>query len=207
MADAAAPAEPKQRPAVVTAACWMLYLAAAAQVVTAIVTLSQLSATKQVYQKLFADTPMRGFEDVIVAITAATAVGFGLIFAIGYVVLGILDGRGRNPARIVTWVVAGLAICFSGCGLVTNATGVSRFGNSGANGAPTAQDIQRALNEALPGWYKPVLTTIGIVSFVALLVAVILLALPAANDFFRKRPVTGWEPPVPAVPPVPPPTA
>jgi hypothetical protein len=202
MAYAAASVEPKRRPTIVTVACWLLYLAAASQVLTAIVTLSQLNATKLAYKKLFAETSMKGAEDMFVAITAATAVGFGLLFAIGYVVLAILNGRGKNPARIVTWVIAGLAICFSGCGLVSSAVGFNGFGGSGAgNDAPSGQEIQQALNEAWPGWYQPLLTTISIVSLAALVVAVVLLALPIANDFFRKTREPGWEPAVPSVPP------
>jgi hypothetical protein len=200
MAYVAGSVEPKRRPAVVTAACWLLYLAAACQVLSAVVTLSQLGAMKEAYRKLFADTATKGFEDVLVAITAATTVGFGLIFAVGYVVLGILNGKGKNPARIVTWVVAGLSICCSGSGLVSNAIGINGF-SGGKNGGPTSQEIQRALEAALPGWYQPTLTTIGIISIAALVTAVVLLALPIANGFFRKPPQPAWEPPVPQMPP------
>ncbi|NJC68890.1 hypothetical protein HC031_03990 [Planosporangium thailandense] len=206
MADAAAPVEPERRPAVVTAACWMLYLAAAGQLLLAIIMFSHLGATRQAYTKVLADTPVKGATDVSVAIIAANA-AVNLVFAIGYVVVAILDGRGRNPARIVTWVIAGLAICMSCCGLASTAIALSGLGDNGANGAPSAQDIQRALRAALPGWYEPVITTIQVVSLAALVVAVVLLALPAANQFFRRKPAAGWEPPVPATPPVPPPTA
>jgi hypothetical protein len=202
MAYAAAPIEPKRRPAIVTVACWLLYLAAACQVLTAIVTLGELGRTKQAYQKVLAETPMKGNEDMFVAIMAASAV-VGLVFAIGYVVLAILNGRGKNSARIGTWVIAGVALCFSGCTLALS--GLS--GNSSANGAPSAQEIQQALNNAWPGWYQPTLTAMGIISFAALVAVAILLALPIANEFFRKTRESGWEPPVPPVSQVPPPTA
>jgi Ni/Fe-hydrogenase subunit HybB-like protein len=197
MANAVEPAGSVRRPGVVTVACWLLYLAAVCQVLTAVITLSQLGATRQAYKKIFAGTSMEGAEATLVAITAATTVGVGLIFAIGYIVLAILDGRGKNPARIVTWVVAGLSICCSGSGLVSNAVGFSSFGGNARNGAPTSQQIQQALKDALPGWYQPLLTTVGIVSIAALVTAVILLALPLANDFFRKPKQPVWEPPVP----------
>src|SRR5690349_14775217 len=128
--------EPAQRPGVVTVASWLLYLVAATEVGVAIITLSQLSATKRAYQAAFADSQVKGAADMLVAINGATAVGFGLVLAIGYVVLGILDGRGKNPARIVTWVLAGLTICCSGVGLATRAAGLSSFGGGGGNGAP-----------------------------------------------------------------------
>jgi hypothetical protein len=197
MAYAAAPVEQKRRPAVVTVACWLLCAAAASQVLSAIVTLSQVGATKQAYRKVFAETPMKGAEDMFVAMTAASAVGFGLLLGVGYVVLASLDARGKNPARIVTWVIAGLSICFSGCGVAMNALGPSSFGGGSANGAPSGQEIQQALNDAWPGWYQPTLTTIGVVSFVALISAVVLLALPIANEFFRKPEQPAWQPPVP----------
>jgi hypothetical protein len=204
MAYAATSVEPKRRPAVVAAACWLLYLAATCQVLSAIVTLSQLGATKQAYTQVFADTPMKGAEAMFVAIEAASAVVFGLLFAVGYVVLAILNGRGKNPARIVTWVIAGLAICLSGCALVSSAGGLSGLGGgNAANGAPSGQQIQQALSAARPGWYEPVLITISAISLLALVAAVVLLALPTANGFFRNTP----EPPVAPVAPVPPPTA
>jgi hypothetical protein len=198
MAYAAAPVEPKRRPAVVTVACWLLCLVAAAQVLSAVVTLSQLGAAGQAYREVFAETPMKGAEDMFVAMTAASAVGFGLLLGVGYVVLAVVDGRGRNPARIITWIVAGLSICFSVAGLVLNSAAPSTAGTGSANGAPSAQEIQQALDNTWPGWYQPLLTTIGVVSLVALVATVILLALPAANRFFRKpEQPAAWQPPVP----------
>jgi hypothetical protein len=200
------PAEPvatRSRPTVVTVATWLLYVAAVCQVLSAIITLSQLSASKAAYKKVFAGTSMEGAENMLVAITAATAVGIGLLFAVGYVVLAILNGRGKNPARIVTWVVGGLAICCTGYGLIANAAGFTGFSGSSGNG-PSAKQIQDALRDAYPGWYQPALTAVGAVAIIALLTTVILLALPAANDFFRKPKQQVWEPPVP---PMPPPTA
>jgi hypothetical protein len=194
------PVGPKKRPGVVTAACWLLYVAAACQVLYAVVTVSQLGATKEAYKKVFADTSMKGAEDMLVAITAATTVGVGLLFAIGYVVLAILDGRGRNVARIITWVIGGLSICCSGYGLASSAIGFSGISGNSGNG-PSASQIKQALNDALPGWYQPVLTTIGIISVAALVTVVILLALPMASEFFRRPKQPNWEPPVPSMPP------
>src|SRR5262249_17731210 len=161
------------------------------QVLYATVTLSQLGVTKEAYQKVFAGTSMKGAEDMLVAITAARTVGVGLLFAVGYVVLGILDGRGKNPARIVTWVGAGLSICCSGGSLLSTAVGFTGFGGGSGKG-PSRKEIQRALRDAWPGWYQPLLTTIGVISVAALVTAVILLALPAAGEFFRRPKQPVW---------------
>lgn len=197
MAFAVEPVEPKRRPAVVTVACWLLYLAAAGQVISAIATFSQLGATRRAYEKVFTGASMQGAAATFVAIMAASAV-VSLAFAAGYVVLGILNGRGKNPARIVTWVLAGIAICLSGCGLVSTAIGAAGISNGNStNGAPRPEEIKRALSDTVPGWYQPLVTTVGVIALAALVVTVVLLALPIANDFFRKRPEAEWTSPVP----------
>jgi hypothetical protein len=200
MAYPAAPAEPKRRPAVVTVAGWLLYLAAASQVVSAVVTVTQLGATRQAYTKVLAGTSLGAATDLSVA-TVAVQAAVNLVFAIGYVVVAILNGRGKNPARIVTWVIAGLATCLAGCRLASAAIALGGLGANGGNGAPSGQEIQKALDDSLPGWYQPLLTVGEIISLVAVVAAVVLLALPIANDFFRKTPTPGWEPPLPTLPP------
>jgi hypothetical protein len=185
-------------------ASWLLYFAAAGQAVTAVVTLSQLGSMKGAYEKAFAGSSMKGAPDMLVAITAATAVGIGLLLAVGYVVLGLLDGRGKNPARIVTWAVGGVSICCSGANLVADAIGLNSLGGNSGTNAPGARQIQQALDGALPDWYQPVLNVIGVADIAALVTAVVLLALPGANDFFRKPRQYVREP---TMPPVLPPTA
>jgi hypothetical protein len=183
----------------------LLYVAAAASLLSMILALTQLGASKRAYTEVFAGTSMESAAQVSLVAEAGFAVFFGLLFGLGFVALAILNGRGKNPARIVTWVAAGLAICSSSCGLVFNAVGAGGFGaDGGADGAPTSQEIQQALDDAWPGWYQPALVTMDVVLLLALLTAVVLLALPAASAFFRRKPDQGWAAPVA---PVPPPTA
>src|SRR6266536_2042517 len=148
------------RPAVVTYACYLLYLLAALQVIGAVVS---------------------------------------LLFAVGYVVLAIFDGRGRQPARIVTWALLGVSLCCGGYGLVGNATGGFTGYKRRVEGAPSQSELQQMLKDALPSWYQPVILLLGIIALLAAITVIILLALPASNQFFRKQePV--WEPPVPQAP-------
>jgi hypothetical protein len=63
----------------------------------------------------------------------------------------------------------------------------------GAAGEAQKNAYQKVL-DAYPPWYQPVTLTISILSILCLLGAIILLALPAANAFFRK-PVPEWTPP------------
>ncbi|MEV1288372.1 hypothetical protein [Micromonospora sp. NPDC049679] len=199
---AASPA--RARPSSVTVSSYLLYLVAALQVIGVAVALSVLGTFQKVYKEAFAGTDMAGGEGFATATIVGTAV-FGLIVAIALVVLAIFNNRGKNASRIATWVVGGLFVCCSGAGLALNAAGSAMSGTSGSTGnGPDQAEVQRRLEEALPSWYTPVSTILGVISVIALLVALILLALPASNEFFRK-PQQMWEPPVPgsAYPPPP----
>jgi hypothetical protein len=131
-----------------------------------------------------------------VAATSVIVSVVGLLFAIAFVVLAIFNNRGKNASRIVTWVLGGISLCCSGVSLAGSAFSSSMNFDSGDSDVPDASEIQRRLEDALPGWYMPVTITIAVISLLALLVALILLALPPSNAFFRK-PAPVWEPPVP----------
>ncbi|MEV1142590.1 hypothetical protein [Micromonospora sp. NPDC049799] len=182
------------RPAVVTISSYLLIFYAVLSVLSLIVALSTLSKIQDVYRDAFAGTDAEGAESV------ATIAGIGggvisLLFAVGLVVLALLNMRGKNGARITTWVVGGIAVCCTGVGLAGSAVGNSLGGQNTGN-VPSQDEINRRLDEALPSWYEPVTTLLAVLGILSLLAALILLALPKANEFFRK-PQQAWEPPVP----------
>jgi len=186
------------RPAVVTYAVYLLYALAALQVITAIVQFSTLGTYSDIMKKAFAKTT--GGDTAATVTTAALAVGavVSLLFAVGYVVLAMLDGRGKQPARIITWVLLGLSLCCGGYGLISNAAGGSFMGNSrSTEGAPTSSELQQLIKDGLPGWYRPVTLLVGILGLLIAIAVIILLAMPAANPFFRKQARPTWEPPMP----------
>ncbi len=137
------------------------------------------------------------------------------LLAAGQVTLAILIGKGRNPARIVTWVVDGLIVLCCGCGLVGNVAGSSVF--SGLNTTnPNTLTVEQ------PTWLTGSTIGVGVLIILSLVAAVILLALPASNDYFRKEqevwvppnypgaaypgyPGAAGQPPYPPYPAVPPP--
>jgi hypothetical protein len=94
-----------------------------------------------------------------------------LVIAAVLVVLGILDRVGKNAARIVTWAFAGLPVLCSGL-----------FAVSGVVGAG-----QQGATVVLPQWYTVVDLTSAATATVAVVVACVLLALPASNRFYRER--------------------
>ncbi|MFY1696907.1 MULTISPECIES: hypothetical protein [unclassified Solwaraspora] len=205
------PAAPpvKARPSTVTISSYLLFLTAALQVVGLIVALSVTGTMQQVYEDAYAD--FDGMEAIGTITTVTTIAGaiFGLLVAAGLVVLALLNNRGKNPSRIVTWVLGGIFLCCSGGGLALGAAGSALTPDTSGTdpNMPDPAQVQRDLEAALPGWYDPVNLLVGVVTVLALLAALILLALPPSNEFFRK-PAVAWEPPVPGggyggVPPMP----
>jgi len=203
------PAAPpvKARPSTVTISSYLLFLIAALQLVGLIVALSVMGTMQQVYEDAYAGTDMEAVSTFTTISLIAGAI-FGLLIAAGLVVLALLNNRGKNPSRIVTWVLGGIFLCCSGGGLALGAAGsaLPTGPTSTDPNMPDPAQVQRDLEAALPGWYEPVNLLLGVVTVLALLAALILLALPPSNDFFRK-PAVAWEPPVPGggygVPPMP----
>jgi hypothetical protein len=177
------------RPATVTISSYLLYFVAALQIVSAGVSISSYSAMETAYKQAYADFPeLSDAASGIAIFTVVFAVVIGLIFGAGFVTLGILNGKGKNPARIVTWVLAGLGVCCFGLNAVGQAALSSIGGMGGTSGSnqPDPAEVQRVVNDALPSWYAGTTTAISVINVIAMLAVIILLMLPASNAFFRK---------------------
>jgi hypothetical protein len=190
-----APARP--RPATVTASTWLLLATAVLFLVSVVAAISTAGTVADVYRQAYEGTELAGTEGIATASTIGAAL-FNALFAAGFVVLALLNHRGKNPARIVTWVVGGLALCCSGGGLALS--GVTSGMQIDTDDGPDPAEVQRMLEDALPGWYGPVTLTVTIGVILTLAVALLLLALPPSNEFFRKRerpfePPPGYPPP------------
>ncbi|WP_213454774.1 hypothetical protein [Rhizomonospora bruguierae] len=193
-----APAE-RTRPAIVTTAGYLLYVVAAVQVINAIAAISTAGTVSRVYKEWAAGTPAESGGTFAVVGSIASAV-IGLIIGVVLVVLAIFNNRGSNGTRITTWVLSGILLCCTGLGFAGSAV---NSGLSGGGGTPDPKVLQERLTHELPGWYNGVTMTSNVITVLALLAVVILLALPPANAFFRK-PAQVWEPPVPGYPTYPP---
>ncbi|GAA4677089.1 hypothetical protein [Phytohabitans rumicis] len=210
MADPTNPAAPA-RPGSVSISSYLLYLYAALGLIGVVVQLSVLGTTSDVYREAYEGTTAEGGE-VFVTVTTVIVAVVGLLFAVAFVVLAVLNNRAKNASRIVTWVLGGISLCCSGVGLASTAfTNSMDFGSTDSD-VPSPSEIQSRLEDALPSWYMPTSITLTVLALLALLAALILLALPPSNEFFRK-PAPAWEPPVPGSaypaypPPATPPTA
>lgn len=193
-----APANGAARPTTVTVSSYLLMLVAALSVIGAIITLTSIGTLSQAWREVYQGNP----ELAQASSFAVGAVGVGaavsLLWAAVLVILAILNNRGRNASRIVTWVLGGLSLCCSGFSLLGNAlnNAAAMQGTSGAE----AEQLQRRLDELTPAWHQPVGLITNTLTLIAMLAALILLALPASNAFFRKPAAAGWMPPGPGSP-------
>jgi hypothetical protein len=191
-----APADSTPRPPVVSAASALLFVLAGLEVISVVLSITTLGPTRRVYEDLFADVPNSDTTVTFGTISVYVAIVFALLLAAAYLVLGIFTGRGKNPARIVTWVIGGIVVLCTGCGLAATASMDSLLSgiDTGTTGGPTPGEVQDAISAALPGWYGPVSLAVSVITIILLLTVIVLLALPASNAYFRK-PEPVWTPP------------
>ncbi|WP_211275367.1 hypothetical protein [Actinoplanes rectilineatus] len=180
---------PPGRPATVTISSILLYGVAFLQAMSALLVLSSIGTLREVYTEAMADA---GADEVDLAgLFTGIMVIIVVIYAViagGMVVLAIFNNRGKNPSRIVTWVFAGIGLCCNALGLTSSASDMAAGTGSGTSG----DVFTEASADALPGWYDGVELLLTLLTVLALLAAIILLALPQSNAFFR--PPTTWNP-------------
>lgn len=187
----------RQRPSIVSISSYLLFLFLALQVISLIITLSTFGKTRDALRAAYEGSTTDG--EQVADVFAVIGIGGSIVLLLLAVVLGVLalfNNQGRNGARITTWIVGGIMVCCVGGGLLSNAAGGFNTGGGTTDGGPSPEEIQRRLEEALPSWVTPVSLLLGVLSLIALIAALVLLALPKANPFFRKQ-TAGWEPPTP----------
>lgn len=185
----------RTRPGVVTISSYLLILFAVTQVISMIASLTTIGGIRDAFEAAYTG-PDPEVGSAVATVGIAVAIGtsiFLVLLAVGLFVLAMLNNRGKNWSRITTWVVGGIMICCTGGNLISGAAGM---GNQSSPDLDTAE-LERRLAEAVPGWLNGLTIALGVIGLLALIGALVLLALPAANEFFRKPQGGGWEPPMP----------
>jgi hypothetical protein len=197
MAYATTPDAPRVQPAPVRLAVILLYVVAALEIINVIASVLSYSAFKSAYEKTYAGTSQAGGAAAQATFSVIFPIVIGVILAAAFIVLAIFDARGSNVSRIITWIFGGLSVCCVGVSFGLNALGRSLYESAAKQNPdmPSYTTLQNNLNEALPGWYGPVMLIAGIGALVLIVLAAILLALPASNPYFRKRTEPVWQPP------------
>jgi hypothetical protein len=190
----AQPPAPRMRPTTVTVSSYLLYVTAAVGLISAILSLTEVSTISDVYKEAYSGTTGEGTEAVIVGSTVVGVV-INILFAAGLAILAIFNNRGRQGARITTWVIGGISLCCSGFGVAGTAlTSSMNLGTSGTG--PSSSEVEQRLADALPSWYTPITVILAVISALAILGAIILLALPPSNAYFRPA-QAAWDPSMP----------
>ncbi|HKS98781.1 MAG TPA: hypothetical protein VJT31_04550 [Rugosimonospora sp.] len=200
-----------RRPAAVTAAGFLLFGTAVLAVVIALLPLPYAGAASTAAKSAYAKIENGDGIATAVSATIYVTVLIFILAGITLAIFGVFNLRGSNGVRIATWVVGGVGVLCCGSSVLIGrlASGLGQNANT-----PDMQAAQKQVQAAYPSWYAGVQAGLTIVALLALIAVIILLALPAANGYFR-RPKTGvaevglpypysGEPPLPPVPPVPP---
>jgi hypothetical protein len=193
----------RSRPGSVTAAGYLLFLVAALIAIDAVVGFATAGTIQDAARKAYESAGIPNADQLSSAAVIGGIVGgvVYLLLAAGLVVLGVLDLRGKNPARIVTWVLAGIGVlcfCFGAVGGAVSRSVMNGLPSRSTNGV-NPSDLARQIAQAEPSWLVPTQTTIAIINVIALILVIILLALPASNAYFRPAPLA--EPGFPTYPP------
>ncbi|WBB55898.1 hypothetical protein [Verrucosispora sp. WMMD573] len=193
---------PARRPATVVLAVSTLAVMALGALVYAVIGLASLSGTVDRFRAT-ADADPGQVDAAVALVRASVAVSAVLSILAGLLLVGLAVGlAARRPAaRVATWVVAGLGIC-CGCGglatLIVQRAVPLDFGDDRATA-----ELLAGLPDAYPSWWIPLTATLSIAQVLGYLVVAVLLALPAANAWFRRRPAP-QRPVFPDQPPTPP---
>ncbi|MEH1098638.1 hypothetical protein [Micromonospora sp. CPCC 205561] len=184
---------PARRPAVVAAAVAVLALMAVAALAFAATGVATRGATVDRFRAAAADTSARPdqVDRMVTLLGASTALTAAVSLLAGLLLAGLALGlrAGRDGARTATWVVSGLGLPFGCCGLALLV---------GQRAAPlTAGEDDRATDElfglladAYPSWWIPLGAGLSVGQVLGYLVVAVLLALPAAGAWFRRRPAS-----------------
>ncbi|MGW5560488.1 hypothetical protein ACWER9_25105 [Micromonospora sp. NPDC003944] len=169
------------RPRFVALACLLLALAAAAQLAALPFTYWHQDFFHQAAASF---EPVGGVGFAALGSTADLAADLlTALLSLALLALAAANLVGVNGARIASWATAPFLACCATVGAVRSPRPLYSV--------YSAEDIDRITvmaRDAMPGWLEPLLLTLGLGAPVAIVVALVLLALPPAHAFFRPRP-------------------
>lgn len=161
-------------PVSVTVAGLALLVAAAGIAVDSVIGLVLAEPVTDAFRRAYAGVDGVDFSEASIRANGTIL----LIAAAGLVLLAWFNRRGSRAARVHTWLLGVLVLCWGGSSLLGERRVPQRV--------PDPAELERLLAEAMPGWVEPVTTGTVLVAVVAVAVAMVLLALPASNQFFRR---------------------
>jgi hypothetical protein len=183
------------RPAVVMIAAAIMWLMALLSLAATVATLAAIRGTEDAFRDMarrerlppdeietFVDTLRVGF-----ICTAVVTVAFAVLLAV--LAWGVM--RGSQGARVTTWVVCGLGVL---CACCTSLGSLASFSTANPANADPDQVAGNLMVRALPDWAANILLGSSGLNVLGYIATAVLLALPAANAFFRGARPAGWQP-------------
>ncbi|MBQ1074228.1 hypothetical protein KBX06_13810 [Micromonospora sp. C31] len=182
---------PARRPAVVTAAVTVLAVMAVAALAYAVAGVAARGGTVDRFRAAAADTSAGPgqIDRMVTLIGVSTVLTAAVSLLAGLLLAGLALGlrAGRDGARTATWVVAGLGLVAGCCGLTLLVGQRATPLASGEDDRATAE-LFGLLADAYPSWWIPLGAGLSVGQVLGYLVVAVLLALPAASAWFRRRP-------------------
>ncbi|MEU9505705.1 hypothetical protein AB0D32_05425 [Micromonospora sp. NPDC048170] len=199
---------PARRPAVVTAAVAVLALMAVAALAYALAGAVTRGGTVDRFRAASADTSALPDQiDTVVTLLGVSTVLTTVVSLLAGLLLATLAlglRAGRDGARTATWIISGLGLIAGCCGLTLLVGQRTLPLGPDENDRATAE-LFNLLADAYPSWWIPLGVGLSVGQVLGYLVVAVLLALPAASAWFRRRPVSspGQPPHQPPAPPYP----
>lgn len=186
------------RPSTVSVSALLLYVISAVLLISAAISVYTFASLPEgfiedIYRDAGMDASLAETTATVAMASAYITAALYVALAVFFVVLGLFVNKGKQWARITTWVLAGIGLCCIGFGLAFQGLG-SGLGSSGTAGGVDQQELTERLTEAMPAWSAAVGTVLNVVLLLSMLAVIIMLALPPSNAFFRK-PAPEWTPP------------
>jgi len=192
---------PRARPSTVNLAVYLLYAAAGLELINIILSLAYAGALADGAKKAVAGTSQES-AGMGQGATGTITVVIGVIIIVLLSLLAVYVSKGKQVARILTWVFGGLAACctLGAFGFTFSGESLWEQARKDDPALPTWDRYNELLYSEVPSWYQGATTVLGVLLILAILGAMVLLALPASHPYFRKV-EQQWEPPVPGADP------
>lgn len=188
------------RPVCVTLAALIMFAIAALALISAVTSLAALSSLVDGFRERAAatDAAPTDIDNIATAIRVLSIVIAILMLTVAVllIVLALGNLRASNASRIFTWLVCVLGFLCGCCGIF-GAFGQTRATTLGTpdTDAATAEQLGRALSDSYPGWWLAVNGALSGLQMLGYIAVAVLLALPAANEYFRRPASPQWHPP------------
>lgn len=176
------------RPGVVTVAVGLLGLEAVIQVLNAMASSAAAGPVIGVYQQYTDEVSVR--HAWIVENNYAAMVWQGAVLAVIFAALALFLSFRSSIARIITWVVAGLLTLWTMMGFMLSST-APLGSNANLPSFDRETELSQKVAAVVPAWAEPYAVIEGLATLAILLAVIVLLALPAASTFYRRKASAG----------------